>query len=128
MMVVTDVGTILPLNQAGIPGMSQELNSMPVRPVEEPASLQAEISPPHARGLLSGWTQLMIVIGFLVSLIFGIGGLWNGWLTLALDQQVANCKLCLDSSMCRSLLAHNQPRQQGLDMVVNSWATTLNGV
>lgn len=25
---------------------------------------QAEISPPHARGLLSGWTQLMIVWGF----------------------------------------------------------------
>lgn len=25
---------------------------------------QAEISPPHARGLLSGWTQLMISWGF----------------------------------------------------------------
>jgi hypothetical protein len=59
---------------------------MPVRPVDKPASLQAEISPPHARGLLSGWTQLMIVIGFLVSFIFGIGVLSNGWLTLALDQ------------------------------------------
>lgn len=76
---------------------------MPVRLVEKPRILQAEISPPHARGLLSGWTQLMIVIGFLVSFIFGVGGLWNGWLTLALDQQVANCKLCLDSRMCRSL-------------------------
>jgi len=28
----------------------------------------------------------MIVIGFLVSFIFGIGGLSNGWLTLALEQ------------------------------------------
>jgi hypothetical protein len=28
---------------------------------------QAEISPPHARGLLSGWTQLMIVWGFFVA-------------------------------------------------------------
>jgi MFS family permease len=25
---------------------------------------QAEISPPHARGLLSGWTQMMISWGF----------------------------------------------------------------
>lgn len=25
---------------------------------------QAEISPPHARGLLSGWTQMMISLGF----------------------------------------------------------------
>lgn len=89
--------------QAGIPGMAREWDSMPVRSSKQPASLQAEISPPHARGLLSGWTQLMIVIGFLVSFIFGIGGLWKGWLTLALDQQVANCKLWLDSSMCRSL-------------------------
>jgi len=28
---------------------------------------QAEISPPHARGLLSGWTQLMIVWGFFIA-------------------------------------------------------------
>jgi MFS family permease len=28
---------------------------------------QAEISPPHARGLLSGWTQLMIGWGFFVA-------------------------------------------------------------
>lgn len=28
---------------------------------------QAEISPPHARGLLSGWTQMMISLGFLVA-------------------------------------------------------------
>jgi len=34
---------------------------------------QAEISPPHARGLLSGWTQLMIVIGFLVANWVGYG-------------------------------------------------------
>jgi MFS family permease len=28
---------------------------------------QAECSPPHARGLLSGWTQMMISLGFLVA-------------------------------------------------------------
>ncbi len=28
---------------------------------------QAEISPPHARGLLSGWTQLMISWGFFIA-------------------------------------------------------------
>jgi hypothetical protein len=37
---------------------------------------QAEISPPHARGLLSGWTQMMISLGFFVAnwyvpLLFG---------------------------------------------------------
>ncbi|WVR09807.1 hypothetical protein IAU60_006883 [Kwoniella sp. DSM 27419] len=34
---------------------------------------QAEISPPHARGLLSGWTQLMIVWGFFVANWVGYG-------------------------------------------------------
>lgn len=33
----------------------------PLTPFGTPS---AEISPPHARGLLSGWTQLMIVWGF----------------------------------------------------------------
>jgi MFS family permease len=33
---------------------------------------QAEISPPHARGLLSGWTQMMISLGFFVA---------NWWVT-----------------------------------------------
>ena len=32
---------------------------------------QAEISPPHARGLLSGWTQQMIGFGFLVASLVG---------------------------------------------------------
>ena len=31
------------------------------------ADVEAEISPPHARGLLSGWTQLMIGFGFFVA-------------------------------------------------------------
>lgn len=34
---------------------------------------QAEISPPHARGLLSGWTQLMISAGFFVANWVGYG-------------------------------------------------------
>jgi MFS family permease len=34
---------------------------------------QAEISPPHARGLMSGWTQLMIVWGFFVANWVGYG-------------------------------------------------------
>ncbi|KAG7562239.1 hypothetical protein FFLO_02325 [Filobasidium floriforme] len=34
---------------------------------------QAEISPPHARGLLSGWTQQMIGFGFLVASLVGFG-------------------------------------------------------
>jgi len=34
---------------------------------------QAEISPPHARGLLSGWTQLMIVWGFFFANWIGYG-------------------------------------------------------
>lgn len=34
---------------------------------------QAEISPPHARGLLSGWTQLMIGFGFFVANWVGYG-------------------------------------------------------
>ncbi|GFZ47085.1 hypothetical protein JCM24511_04827 [Saitozyma sp. JCM 24511] len=34
---------------------------------------QAEISPPHARGLLSGWTQLMIGWGFFVANWVGYG-------------------------------------------------------
>jgi len=34
---------------------------------------QAEISPPHARGLLSGWTQMMISLGFFVANWVGYG-------------------------------------------------------
>ncbi|KAL7416469.1 general substrate transporter, partial [Mrakia frigida] len=34
---------------------------------------QAEISPPHARGLLSGWTQMMITAGFFVANWVGYG-------------------------------------------------------
>ncbi len=34
---------------------------------------QAELSPPHARGLLSGWTQLMISAGFFVANWVGYG-------------------------------------------------------
>lgn len=34
---------------------------------------QAEISPPHARGLLSGWTQLMIGWGFFIANWVGYG-------------------------------------------------------
>ncbi|CAK9784796.1 general substrate transporter [Cutaneotrichosporon oleaginosum] len=34
---------------------------------------QAELSPPHARGLLSGWTQLMISAGFFVANWVGFG-------------------------------------------------------
>ena len=34
---------------------------------------QAEISPPHARGLLSGWTQMMISIGFFAANWVGYG-------------------------------------------------------
>jgi hypothetical protein len=37
--------------------------------------IQAEISPPHARGLLSGWTQQMIGVGFLVASL--VGELYN---------------------------------------------------
>ncbi|TXT13409.1 hypothetical protein VHUM_00776 [Vanrija humicola] len=40
---------------------------------------QAEISPPHARGLLSGWTQMMIAWGFFAANWVGYGtGFING--------------------------------------------------
>lgn len=41
-----------------------DCSRVPGRPRCRLGSSQAEISPPHARGLLSGWTQLMIVWGF----------------------------------------------------------------
>jgi MFS family permease len=45
----------------------------PIFRVTEGADDQAEISPPHARGLLSGWTQLMISWGFFAANWVGYG-------------------------------------------------------
>jgi hypothetical protein len=45
----------------------------PIFRVTEDADDQAEISPPHARGLLSGWTQLMISWGFFAANWVGYG-------------------------------------------------------
>ena len=52
---------------------------------------QAEISPPHARGLLSGWTQLMIVWGFFIA----------NWCVISATQLTSGSVMAVSSSPTR---------------------------
>lgn len=53
-----------------VPGESSSSTSFRLRPSD---FVQAEISPPHARGLLSGMTQWMISWGFFIANWVGYG-------------------------------------------------------
>ena len=60
-------------DRAFVSSECQVLLSASVRSLSDIAflAIKAEISPPHARGLLSGWTQQMIGVGFLVASLVG---------------------------------------------------------
>jgi len=62
-IAIGELSMIVPMYQVNIHVISRVVNT----------DEQAEISPPHARGLLSGWTQLMISWGFFAANWVGYG-------------------------------------------------------